>query len=49
MRRKAMNEIFFQSFIDEGKWNAAKWKAVAFMNDIHGDTPPCLGVWVLRS
>jgi hypothetical protein len=39
-----MNELFFQSFIDEGKWNAAHWKAVVFMNDIHGDAPPCLGI-----
>ena len=43
-----MNEIFFQSFIDEDKWNAAKWNAVAFMNDIHGDTPPCLGIAFLN-
>lgn len=43
-----MNEIFFQSFIDVDKWNAAGWKAVAFLNDPDGGAPPCLGIAFLN-
>jgi hypothetical protein len=43
-----MNEIFFQSFIEVDKWDAARWKAVLFMSDPDGDTPPCLGLAFLN-
>ena len=35
---------FVQSFIDPDKWNAAAWKATAFLHDPLGEKPPCLGL-----
>ncbi len=39
-----MDNIYFQSFIDIETWNAAQWRAAAFLHDPEGKLPPCLGL-----
>jgi hypothetical protein len=39
-----MVEVFFQTFIDIEKWDAARWKATAFFHDPSGAQPPYLGI-----
>jgi hypothetical protein len=39
-----VNEVLLQSLIDVDKWNAAKWRATAFLHDPTGADPPCMGI-----
>jgi hypothetical protein len=39
-----MSGTLFQNFIDMDKWNAARWKAVVYLNHLEGTKPPCLGI-----
>jgi hypothetical protein len=39
-----MDQVLFQSFIDVEKWDAARWRATAFVHDPTGVKPPCLGI-----
>ena len=41
---KVMGGTLIQNFIDMDKWNNARWKAVAYLNDLEGKKPPCLGL-----
>jgi hypothetical protein len=39
-----MEDLFFQSFIEIEKWDAAKWKATAFILDPSGAKAPMIGI-----
>jgi hypothetical protein len=39
-----MGGTLIQNFIDMDKWNAARWKAVTYLNHLEGTQPPCLGL-----
>ena len=39
-----MEQIDFQTFFDVELWDAARWTATAYMHDLDGVEPPCLGI-----